>query len=367
MAVRAWSRVLGARRRPSPIRVDDVAGAEADGVAGGQVDVEVDINALVESGQLTEAVDELAARNRQRPNEADEIRLIELRRMAAATNPSASSRSPWPPRYADPFPAVRGTMVEIDVEDLDAAALGGAVTHHGALAVRRLLTAEQVEVAREAIDQASEFRSRPPGSTGGRWYRPVPDLSKHDRILRGMVASQGGTWLADSPAATALVLDQLRDSGATAAITDYFGCRPRFSVQKSTLRRSPPVFNFAGWHQDGSFLGANARAMNVWMALTPCGGTRPTPGLEMIPARMDEVLPTDNGPNSAWVADDRVAGAAPEPSICPEFEPGDAILFDERFLHRTHLTRDMTDTRDAIECWFFAPGHDAEKYIPLQA
>lgn len=325
------------------------------------------MDALVAAGRLTEAVDHLAARNRQGPNETDEIRLIELRRAAAASNPSATSRSPWPPHYEDPFPDVRHAMVEIEVEALDGAVLGGAVLHHGALAVRRLLTSEQVEVARRAIDQAFELRAQPAKSTHGRWYQPVPDLSKADRILRGMVASHGGTWLADSPAATALVLDQLRDSGATAAITDYFGCRPRFSVQKSTLRRSPPVFNFAGWHQDGSFLGANARAMNVWMALTPCGGSRPTPGLELIPARMDEVLPTDNGPNSAWVADERVDRAAPAPSICPEFGPGDALLFDERFLHRTHLTSEMTETRDAIECWFFAPGHDAEKYIPLLA
>lgn len=326
-----------------------------------------DVDDLVAAGRLIEAVDELAARNRRHPNGTDEIALIELRRAAAASIEAAESRTPWPPVYPDPFPETRGTMVEIDVGGLGAAMLGGAVTHHGALAVRRLLTADQVAMAREAIDQAFDRRAQPVGASAGRWYRPVPELSKDDRILRGMVAKHGGTWLADSPAATALVLDQLRDSGAFAAIEAYFGSRPLFSVQKSTLRRSPPEFNFAGWHQDGSFLGANARAMNVWIALTPCGGDRPTPGLELIPARMQDVLPTDNGPNSAWVADDRVARATDVAPICPEFEPGDALLFDERFLHRTHLTRDMTETRDAIECWFFAAGHEAEKYIPLMA
>lgn len=45
-----------------------------------------------------------------------------------------------------------------------------------------------------------------------------------------------------------------------------------FSLQKSTLRRSAPVHNFSAWHQDGSFLGPTTRAMNVWVALTACGG-----------------------------------------------------------------------------------------------
>jgi hypothetical protein len=32
-------------------------------------------------------------------------------------------------------------------------------------------------------------------------------------------------------------------------------------------------------------------------------------------------------------------------------------MFDERFLHRTYLNRFMTEDRDALECWFFAPSH----------
>ena len=104
---------------------------------------------------------------------------------------------------------------------------------------------------------------------------------------------QGGTWLADSPSSTAVVLDGLRATGVIDAIAGHLGETPVFSMQKSTLRRSLPKFNLVAWHQDGSFLDADVRTMNVWVALSPCGGDRPSPGLEILPRRLDEVLPVD--------------------------------------------------------------------------
>ena len=55
------------------------------------------------------------------------------------------------------------------------------------------------------------------------------------------------------------------------------------------------------------------------------------------------------------------------PTIVPEFEPGDALMFDEHFLHRTYLPREMTDPRYALECWFFAPSRHTSDYVPLLA
>ena len=106
-----------------------------------------------------------------------------------------------------------------------------------------------------------------------------------------MVAQQGGTWLADSPSASAIVLDTLDAIGVRGAIEEHFGERPYFSLQKSTLRRSLPRHKMVAWHQDGSFLGGDVRTMNVWVALSPCGGDRPSPGLELVPRRFDEILP----------------------------------------------------------------------------
>ena len=41
---------------------------------------------------------------------------------------------------------------------------------------------------------------------------------------------------------------------------------------------------------------------------------------------------------------------------------GDALIFDERLLHRTHLPQEMSDVRYALECWFFAPSHATSTY-----
>ena len=47
--------------------------------------------------------------------------------------------------------------------------------------------------------------------------------------------------------------------------------------------------------------------------------------------------------------------AVPTRSCSPEFSPGDALLFDHLFLHRTGVAPGMTRERWAIETWFFAP------------
>ena len=58
-----------------------------------------------------------------------------------------------------------------------------------------------------------------------------------------------------------------------------------------------------------------------------------------------------------------VAGDAGK--VVPSFDPGDALLFDDHLVHRTHVTEDMVDPRLALECWFFAPSHPNDEYVPL--
>ena len=49
----------------------------------------------------------------------------------------------------------------------------------------------------------------------------------------------------------------------------------------------------------------------------------------------------------------------------PVFEPGDVLLFDDLFLHRTAVDATMTRERYAIETWFFAPSAYPDGQIPL--
>ena len=47
------------------------------------------------------------------------------------------------------------------------------------------------------------------------------------------------------------------------------------------------------------------------------------------------------------------------------FEAGDAVLFDDFFLHRTAVGEHLRNERYAIESWFFAPSHYPIDQIPV--
>ncbi len=333
-----------------------------------------------DASEVLEALDALAARNRERPDPSAQLRLRDLRARAAAIKAGGGDGDDgggggdraWPPEYRDPFPGAHGHVPEIDLGRLDAETVGGAVAHHGALIVRgvfdqhlvgALVTAiERIHVRRgsSAVPAVSED---PSGVCGFRPRRFGPPPL--DSVLRKLQHDQGGAWLADSPAATELVLDGLARAGVTAMIHDHFGERPCISLQKSTLRRTTPDYHLVSWHQDGAFLGDDVRTLNVWVALSACGGDLPTPGLEVVPSSLP-VLPPEGRLVPYSVSSAQVqAIAAVTPTVVPRFEPGDAIVFDERFLHRTHRLPRMTTIRYALECWFFAPSHTAEEYTPL--
>ena len=324
---------------------------------------------LVGSGRIVEAVDLLAAAGRRRRDPQVELRLVELRHAATHSFDPGPGRSPWPPSFDDPFPDVVGRPPEIAAGDLTAGLLGASVAHHGSLIVRNLFTDEEVAAGVEAIDRSRAAASDDDGGrAGSRWYRPFDADDAQLAAHRKRVVSRGGVWLADSPASTAWFLDHLASAGVIGAITGHLGERPGFSLQKSTMRRIPPTDGFTGWHQDGSFLGPDVRAMNVWVALSRCGVEYPSPGLEIMPKRVEEILPIGDGIGPIAVSSSRVEELAREtPVLRPEFAPGDAMLFDERFLHRTYLDGDMTEARYALECWFFALSHFAADYVPFLA
>ena len=321
-------------------------------------------DALAMAGRPADAVDLLTAANRLRPDPILEMRLVELRYDATLTDVlPPEGRPQWPPPAPDPTPDLVGRLPEISAADLDADVVAGAVQHHGALLVRGLLDDAGVEHCIDATLKAEAARES--GAGDDRWYRPFRNFSFKQPALRRMVAEQGGTWLGDSPAATAVVLDELDRAGVVALATDYFRERPQFSLQKSTLRRYWPGRTDAGWHQDGSFLGRGVRTLNTWIALSPCGSNEPRPGLEVVPLRVPHVLEVGSWHTPNSVHPGLVAEVATSGTIVVECQPGDALLFDELFLHRSYLTLEMTEPRFALECWLFAPSHPASDYVPL--
>jgi hypothetical protein len=329
------------------------------------------VEQLVDAGRTVEATDLLAALNAHDRRPASEIRLVDLRARAAASYESGAGRSPWPPVYPDPFPDHDRQIPEIGASQLTTEMLAGSIEHHGSLIVRNVFTAAQADRVVDAIDHAHRAREQVEQRAGdvdaAVWYRPLPsDKRTMVAALRKRVGDGGGIWLADSPIATAQIIDGLAETNVIESVRGHFGERPFFSLQKSTLRRVPPVHKYTSWHQDGSFLDADVRSMNLWLALSHCGGDQPTPALEVVPKRVSEILAVDNVMANYAISFDVVAEVvADAPTVVPEFAPGDALMFDERCLHRTRLTRTMTRSRYALECWMFAPSHQSSKYTPL--
>ena len=318
--------------------------------------------------EVVAELDALVAANRAEPSLERQQRLVELRHGAAAAFVS-TPRSPWPPAYDDPFPDVVGTVPEVDADRFDGDLMGASIAHHGSLLVRGFFDDARVERTRHSILRATDAMHGDARATAEGWYEPTLGLDPIQRALRKGVAASNGVYLADSPPATAQVLDDLTDAGGVAAVARHLGERPVFSLQKSTLRRALPVVRYTGWHQDGSFLGDGTRALNVWVACTPCGGDRPAPGLEVVPARIEDILEAgdDQGGRASinGYAVHYVAKTLGAPVVRPAFDPGDALFFDERMAHRTYLAEHMTQERLAVECWFFSPAHPNSEYLSL--
>lgn len=299
---------------------------------------------------------------------AEALRLKrEHRHKEALAKGSERGRPDWPPHYRDPTPGLRGAVPEIDARDFSTELMGGAVKHHGALLIRGLLSQAQVDDIR-AMQSAIKRESEKAFPFDGLWYKPFEGNSRFEWELRHRTQNMGGNWLADSPKGLEGVLQHLRDAGVIDAIAEHLGETPAISLQKSTLRSVAPITSNAGWHQDGSFLGDDVRTMNIWVALSDCGGDNPASGLELIPHRFEEILDIDPALGRASLSPELVAQLSAEHStITPTFAPGDAIMFDEKLLHRTAVGEHLSQTRYALESWFFAPSHTAPTYVPFLA
>ena len=183
----------------------------------------------------------------------------------------------------------------------------------------------------------------------------------HRAFLRG----RGGFWTADSPRMLFDLFELVEGSGLGEMMTAFLGERPLLSGIKGTLRRVPPDVEMDGrWHQDGSFLGERIAALNIWITLTRCG--RDAPGLDIVPKRLDHVVVDDEAKYDWSLTDAAVLEAAGESGVVrPEFEVGDALLFDHLLLHRTGASPEMTRERHAIESWFFAPSAYPSGQLPI--
>ena len=310
-------------------------------------------------GRYDEAISSLQALNRVRPDRSIEVRLVELRSEAFLRGATPPTRPVWPEAVADLFPG--SVIPEINGREVTVDHVRSAIWNHGSLIVRGLVDPQRVAELVGDIDAAlAGYDAESAGTASdetSRWYRPIARDRMSDleqKRFRGAVITRGSVLTVDSPRSLFDLIETFDETRLTSILHDYFGERPLLLARKCTLRRISPNGQNGGWHQDGAFMGAGIRSINVWIALTHCGDT--APGLDIVGRRLNEIVQTGKGAFAAWATDPEAAERVASGSVVrPIFEPGDAMLFDHMNLHRTANDADMRHERHAIETWLFAP------------
>lgn len=326
----------------------------------------------VASGRIAEAVATLVREELRARDLEIERRLRRLRHEVGVDMDRSPSAALWPPHYTDRFADTAG-IIDIPRADLTVDALRAGVFGQGAVIVRGFFDDDATSALRGAVEAAFDARDRfDAGDTSAEtraWYDPFEPEEGDDfgEIFRGWIKEAGGVLAADSPRSLAIMYEQYRMAGVFELIDGYFGDEGALSVLKTTLRIVLPSINAdAGWHQDGAFLGENIRSLNLWLALSHCG--RDAASLDIVPRRLDHIVtPGAVGARFDWSAsNDDVAQLCPDGSwVRPEFAPGDAVFFDHMNMHRTGVDRSMTESRYAIESWFFERSSYPHAQIPM--
>ena len=323
-----------------------------------------------EAGRLLDAIAGFRLAQRAHPDPVIARRLVRLRR-AAAEGGLDHTMPPgrWPPDLPDPFPSTTG-VPEIRLADLDGAVLGGGILHHGCVIVRGVVDADTAAAMRAMTIRSIEARDR---SLAGmvepddeRWHSLSAPRTEGTGIARQYTAEGGGMLAADSPLVLGALLDAYQDTGLVTAIADYLGEPPLLSVDKTVLRKV--LTSEAIWHQDGKFMAGEVRAVNVWLSLSDCGPGEATPSIDIVPTRIDEILETrTRGARYSPIAigPALLEEVAPDhPWSTPRFAPGDAIIFDDLFVHRSGSGEGYAEHRYSVESWFFGGSRIPTNYSP---
>jgi hypothetical protein len=321
------------------------------------------------TGDLIEEIDDLVGENRRHRDPEVERRIIWLRHLVGLQLTASTRAKPdYPSPAFDRLPP-GSPLPEFRPEELTPETLRAAIMRDGCMLVRGLVDPEEAAAMVENIDRAvASAIAHHDGGNGmhdGLYeqFHPEPpfEITPEDRAW---IRNSGGIWAADSPRLMFDMLELFDRVGLRRLIAGYLGERPALSLNKCTLRKVSPDAG-TSWHQDGAFLG-DVRALNVWLALSRCG--EDAPGLDLVPRRLDEIVPTGtDGALFGWSVSPAVAQEAARglEILRPTFEPGDALLFDDLFLHRTAADREMPNPRYAIESWFFGPSAFPGEYAPL--
>jgi hypothetical protein len=319
---------------------------------------------LVAQHRALEAIDTLTSTYRERKDPRLACKLVEVRHAAFTELSRNPGRPAWPAQFADPFPGEHG-IVEAAPQALSGDLLGGAITNHGCLRVDGMLDEATTDRLRNRIEAAFVARERV--VAGAPLEEAAPAFVPY---APGQEKAQGFGGelfirLVDSPETLCDVVEVFTNTGIRSAVAGYLGERPAAIANKWILRRSPTGVVLGDFHQDGAFLGEGIRTVDCWVALSHCGPGTGRPAIDLVPRRMEGVLPSGEGSTFTWSLAEGTVATIPDVEIAsPVFAPGDVLFFDERLVHRTTVGTDL-ETRYAIESWFVAPSSYPAKHLPV--
>ena len=257
---------------------------------------------------------------------------------------------------ADPLPELRRG-------DVTAELLRAGIMRDGCVLVRGLVDRDRALAFAQEIDRA--FAERDGGQPAEGYYEEFVPQPPHETVLaRDFVRAGGGLLAADAPKLSFQMHELFAEAGLPELVEEYLGEPPLLSAEKTTLRKATPDVPGA-WHQDGAFMG-DVRALNLWLSLSRCGDE--APGLDVVPRRV--ALLTDRGESIIGIditqaRAEEVAAEVGTRILRPIFEPGDALFFDDVFLHQTASDPAMPKPRYAIESWFFGSSAFPADYVPV--
>ena len=323
---------------------------------------------LEAEGRLYEAIDLLNAANRDNRTPQLEREVRRIRHLAGIELMEGAPSNPDFPEPAAEVPprGEQSRCPEITPEELTPEILRASILDAGCLLVRGLMDEQRALNLAADIDRSFEIREQleEGESDVDGFYNEMEPESPYRIPERDWVEEGGGVLAADSPRMLFDMLDAFEQANLRNVIEGYLGEKPAISAQKCTLRKALPEIA-GGWHQDGRFMGDDIRALNVWLSLSRCGDVAPS--MDVVPKRLGLV---DVGGEGAYLdfmnSQENVEKAAGETGIVrPIFNPGDALLFDELFMHQTGSDPSMPNPRYAIESWFFGPSAYPENYVPI--
>jgi hypothetical protein len=326
---------------------------------------EVEFDGTLE--ELLAEIERLTETNVASPSRDTERRLIALRHVAGVRLVDESTdHVEFVAPDEEHLPPV-GSVPEIASADLTAGLIRGGILREGCLLVRGLVPRADALALAEGIDRAFAQRERHEAgrSVTEGYYEEFQPSSRYGPVVgRGWIEQGGGLLAADAPLLSFQMMQMFRAARLPQLVTSYLGEPALISVHKTTLRKADPSVPGA-WHQDGYFMG-NVRSLNLWLSLSRCGDE--SPGLDIVPRRLEHYVATNTEEAALdyTISQLKAEDAAGDVPISrPIFEPGDALFFDELFLHQTGSDPSMRKHRYAVENWFFGGSGFPDEYAPI--